>query len=146
MNTDYPSRVTRSYDAPLGKVWEALTTPSLIKEYMFNTRCNCAWTVGSPITWNGSFNGKEYEDKGMILKFEPTHTLQYTYYTASTGLADVPSNYHIVSMDLCPDGMKTVLTVLQENNNSEAARDKAAEFWGEMLQGIKLLVESKVSH
>ena len=50
------------------KVWTALTTPKLIKQWFFGVNTVTDWKVGSPIVHTGEWQGKAYEDKGNILK------------------------------------------------------------------------------
>lgn len=57
-------------NASSSRVWEALTDPKLIKQYLFGTEVSTDWKVGSPITYRGVWNGREYEDKGRIIKAE----------------------------------------------------------------------------
>ena len=52
-----------SINAPVGKVWDALTNPEVIKQYMFGTNVISDWKEGSPIVWKGEWQGKKYEDK-----------------------------------------------------------------------------------
>ena len=51
-------------EAPASRVWAALTDPDQIKEYMFGSQVETSWEVGSPITWNGEYEGRPYQDKG----------------------------------------------------------------------------------
>ena len=76
------------------KVWDALVNPVAIKQVMFGTTVVSDWKVGSPIVWMGEWQGKPYQDKGVILQFEPRQTLQYTHYSPFSGLPDQPENYH----------------------------------------------------
>ena len=38
---------------------------------MFGTDAVSDWKEGSPITWKGEWEGKHYEDRGVILRLEP---------------------------------------------------------------------------
>ncbi len=49
--------------APLAKVWEALTNPEIISQYMFGAEVTSDWQVGSDIYWRGEWKGKSFEDK-----------------------------------------------------------------------------------
>jgi hypothetical protein len=40
-------------------------------QYMFGTNVISDWQEGSPILWKGEWQGKKYEDLGVILKLEP---------------------------------------------------------------------------
>ena len=57
--------------APSSKVWQALVTPSLIKQYFFGTDAASDFKEGSPITYTGTWNGMQYQDKGNVLKVVP---------------------------------------------------------------------------
>src|SRR5262245_40353890 len=87
-------------DAPPAKVWRALVTPAAIKQLMFGTTVVAEWREGGPITWEGEWQGRAYKDKGVIRRFVPERTLQYTHFSPLSGLADVPENYHTVSIEL----------------------------------------------
>jgi uncharacterized protein YndB with AHSA1/START domain len=131
-----------SINAPIPKVWEALTNPELIKEYMFGAKVVTDWKIGSPITYNGEWQGQSYQDKGVILEIEPQKVLKTTYYSALTGLEDKPENYNIVTYQLSDesDG-KTKLTVTQTNNPSQEAAAKAEASWSMILSALKEAVE-----
>src|SRR5262245_35187323 len=68
-------------DAPMEEVWQALVDPERIKEYMFGADVISEWAEGSPITWSGEWEGKPYEDKGTILRYEPISVLSYSHYS-----------------------------------------------------------------
>lgn len=62
------AKVSTAINAPISKVWGALTKPELIKKYMFGTNVVSDWKVGCSFVWKGEWQGKSYEDKGKILK------------------------------------------------------------------------------
>jgi uncharacterized protein YndB with AHSA1/START domain len=94
-------------DAPAAQVWVALVNPAAIKQYMFGTNVISDWKKGSSILWKGEWNGKSYEDKGVIRKLKPGRTLQYTHFSPLSGLPDRPENYHTVTIQLAAEGDKT---------------------------------------
>ena len=128
--------------APPFKVWRALTTPSEIEKYMFGSRVTSDWRVGSPITWKGDWKGKTYEDKGVVVHVVPEKKLQYTHFSPLSGLPDRPENYHTVTVDLEPHGDGTRVSLAQDNNPTEEARQHSEKNWGLMLSGLKNLVEA----
>src|SRR5262249_14672554 len=67
-------------NASLAKVWNALVDPALIRQYMFGTNAVSNWQEGAPIVWKGEWEGKPYEDKGVILQLKPEHVLQYSHF------------------------------------------------------------------
>ena len=42
--------------APIDEVWDALTNPEKVKQYMHGTNLSTDWKKGSPIRWRA--NGK----------------------------------------------------------------------------------------
>jgi uncharacterized protein YndB with AHSA1/START domain len=137
------ARVSTTIDAPVAKVWDALVTPETIKRYMFGTTVVSEWKEGSSILWKGEWKGKSYEDKGVILSFEPTRRLRYTHYSPLSGLADIPDNYHTVSIELSEEAGSTRVSLAQDNNPTEQARDHSERNWGTMLDGLKKLLEER---
>ena len=61
--------------APADRVWQAMTDPRLIAEYMFGSRVETDWQVGSPITWSGEFEGRPFEDHGTVVAVQPGQLL-----------------------------------------------------------------------
>ncbi|WP_328662422.1 SRPBCC domain-containing protein [Nocardia salmonicida] len=52
-------------------VWAVMTDPEQLRELWFGAEVITDWEVGGPIVWRGEFKGRQYEDKGEILEFEP---------------------------------------------------------------------------
>jgi uncharacterized protein YndB with AHSA1/START domain len=122
-------------------VWQALVTPAAIKEYMFGTTVTSDWVVGSPIVWKGEWQGRAYEDKGIILQVVPERVLEYSHFSPLAGVPDVPENYHIVTVELSPEGERTRVTLSQDNNPTEQAREHSQKNWGMMLAALKQFLE-----
>ena len=142
MSNTVIAKATTTINAPASKVWDALTKPDQIKQYMFGTQVTTDWKVGSPITYKGEWKGKAYEDKGKVLEIEPRKRLVSTFWSALAGLPDKPENYKTVRYELAPEGDRTKLTVTQDNNASQAEAQEAEQNWNMVLDGIKKLVES----
>ena len=123
------------------KVWNALTDPKLIKEYMMGAMVESNWEKGSDITWRGEVNGTKYDDKGKILKYEPYKILSYSHFSSSSGLEDKPENYHTVIIELDTEKSNTKVTLTQDKNNSEKSQKESEKNWSAMLSGLKNLVE-----
>lgn len=128
-------------DAPVEKVWEALVNPGLIKKYMFGTEVITDWKVGSPIVWKGIWDGKSYEDKGIIIKKELLKTLVFTHFSPLTGIPDVQENYHSVTYELDYYDDHTHVTLWQDNNRNEKERKHSQENWERVLAGLKKVIE-----
>jgi uncharacterized protein YndB with AHSA1/START domain len=135
------AKAETTINTPIEKVWDALTNPATIKQYMFNTDVNSDWTEGSKITWKGEWQGKAYEDKGEILKIVPNKKLQYTHFSPLTGLEDKPENYHTVTIDLEKIDQQTKIALTQDGNATEEERQHSQKNWGMMLESLKKLLE-----
>ncbi|HEX2994432.1 MAG TPA: SRPBCC family protein [Anaerolineales bacterium] len=142
MSKGFTAKSTIQIDAPATRVWQALVDPALIRQYLFDTEVTTDWKVGSPITYKGVWEGKPYEDKGTILQIEPETLLITTYWSAFSGLPDVPESYQTVRYELSPDGTtRTVLTVTQDNITSEEDVPRFEQNWNMTLEAIKKVVE-----
>ena len=131
------AEVSTTIDAPREKVWDALVNPMIIRQYMFGTEVESDWDVGSPIVWKGEWQGKPYEDKGVILQLEPARKLSYSHFSPLSGRPDTPENYHTVTVELTDDGAMTLDELSQDNNSSEEAREHSTTNWKQMLAALK---------
>lgn len=143
MKNEFSAQVSETINAPLFKVWEALTTPEIIKQYFFGTDTKTDWLVDSPITFTGEWEGKTYQDKGTILANDPGRMLQYSYWSSMSGIEDKPENYVTVTYELTAHNGHTLLTISQDNIPTEQMKEHSAENWGKVLKGLKDLVEKE---
>jgi uncharacterized protein YndB with AHSA1/START domain len=141
MEKDHIARVSTVIDAPVSSVWDALVNPETIKQYMFGTDVVSSWEEGSPIVWKGEWQGKSYEDKGVIQQCKPGELLQYTHFSPLSGLPDEPDNYHTVTISVTPDGSRTRLVLTQNRNPTAEAREHYEKNWTMVLTGLKKLLE-----
>ncbi len=141
MNQTYIATAAMLIYAPAPKVWEALIKPELIKKYLFGTDVTTDWKIGSPIAYRGIWQGNGYEDKGIILEFVPGKKLVSTYWSALSGLADVPENYKTLGYELSTEGAQTRLTITQDNNTTQEEANHSVQNWIIVLDGIKKVVE-----
>ncbi len=130
-----------SIHAPVSAVWDALTNPALIKQYMFGTEVVTDWKEGSSITWKGVWKDKPYEDKGEILVFAKENTLQVTHFSPLSGDADLPENYHTLTYEVTKEGDGTRVSLTQDNNKDEKELEHSQKMWESMLQSMKKTVE-----
>jgi uncharacterized protein YndB with AHSA1/START domain len=137
------TQISIEIDASPAKVWTAITSPPLIKKYLFGTEVKTDWKQGSPITYEGEYKGKTYEDKGTIVKFEPCKLFQSTYWSAMGGKPDVPENYNLVTYELNGNNGKTMVTLTQDNISSEEEKHHATNSWKMTLEKLKKVVEAE---
>jgi uncharacterized protein YndB with AHSA1/START domain len=141
MKTQFIARQSLVISAPVAAVWDALVNPRMIKQYMFGTNAISEWTEGSPIVFAGEWEGKHYEDKGVILRLEPERLMQYNYFSPMSGRPDTPENYQTITIELSGQGTGTLLSLSQDNNPSEQAREHSEKNWEVVLLGLKNLLE-----
>ena len=141
MNRNLLAEASVTVNAPATKVWRALVDPDAIRQYMFGTTVVTDWRKGSNIVWKGEWQGKSYEDKGVILQFKPERLLQYSHFSPLSGLPDTPENYHTVTVELSSESNHTRVSLTQDNNPTESARDHSQENWKKMLAALKQFLE-----
>ena len=142
MRNNLVAKASTTIKASPKVVWDALVNPESIKKYMFGTNVTTNWREGSPIYWKGEWKGKAYEDKGIVLHFRPPYNLEYSHYSPLSGQPDVPASYHTVTIELKDeDGGGTHVSLKQDNNPNEDARDHSQQNWETMLKGLKQYVE-----
>ena len=138
---DHVATAETEIDAPPAKVWEALTDPEQIKQYMFGSQVETDWREGSPIVWKGEYEGTKYEDKGEILEIEPERRLKVTHFSPLSGQEDRPENYHSLVYELEESRGRTHVSLSQDNNPDEEAAEHSRANWEKMLAGLKQVVE-----
>jgi uncharacterized protein YndB with AHSA1/START domain len=139
--TGYVATAETDINGSPAQVWAALTDPEQIKEYMFGSQVETDWKPGSPIVWNGEWEGRPYQDKGEVVEVEPERRLKVTHFSPLTGQDDVPENYHTLSYELTANEGGTHVSLSQDNNGSEEEAEHSRSNWEMMLAGLKKHVE-----
>lgn len=142
MNTAIIAKVSIHIDAPVATVWKAVTDPGLVKQYFFNTDLVTNWKVGNPIYFRGEWDGQAYEDKGTVLAFEPQKMLQYDYLSSWSDKPDLPENYQTITYELTPKDNGTLLSITQNNVDSEAQKEHSEHNWEMVLGEMKKMLEA----
>ena len=142
MTTDITTQASVAISAPVSKVWDAMTTQELIKQWFFGVDTQTDWVEGHPIVHRGEYQGRAYEDKGTIVKFEPVKLLVHTHWSPFSGLPDSPENYQEVSWALAERNGSTELTVSEINLPSEEAKAVSEQGWTTVLGALKDLLEA----
>ena len=141
----YEATAETDIAAPPARVWAALTDPEQISVYMDGSNVTTTWEVGNPITWDGEYEGRAYQDKGEVLTYDEPHVLSMTHYSPMMGQPDEPENYHTVVYTLTATGSDddqvTHLDLTQDGNESEEQSEQFSRHWQKMLDDLKALVE-----
>ena len=143
MNKDLIVNRIQAVKATPGAVWEALTTREMIKQYFFGTEAISDWKPGSTLIFQGEWEGSTYHDKGNILAAEPGRLLKYDYWSAFSGLVEIPENYSLVTYQLEDRGEYTEIHLQQQGFASEEARNHAEGGWAMVLENLKKLLEER---
>jgi uncharacterized protein YndB with AHSA1/START domain len=123
------------------KIWKALTDPAIIKEYLFGTETITDWKVGSDLIFQGEWQGQSYKDKGHILEIIPEELLSYDYWSAFSGMEDLPENYATITYTLTDEEDGIRLNIRQQGFANEDAWKHSENGWMEVLGKIKTIVE-----
>jgi uncharacterized protein YndB with AHSA1/START domain len=127
--------------APTAAVWEALTSPAMVKQYFFGTDLVTDWQVGSPIYFRGEWDGTPYEDKGVILEFVPQQRMSFDYLSSFSGLADLPENYAQISYVLLEQDGVCTLTITQNKLPDEEKLAHSEQNWQAIMGEMKKILE-----
>ena len=129
-------------NAEPAKVWHALITPEIIKEYLFGTETITDWKVESEIIFQGEYEGHKYKDKGIVVENILHKTLSYLYWSSFSGLEDKPENYNLVTYTLNSTNNKTTqFTWTQKGFANEDGYKHSESGMDAFLQKIKEVVE-----
>jgi uncharacterized protein YndB with AHSA1/START domain len=139
---DIETNASITVAAPVERVWDALTTPELIRRWFFGVDTETTWQVGTPIVHRGEYQGEPYEDIGRIVAFEPPTLLVHTHWSDRSGVPDLPENHQEVTWSLEPRAEGTQLTVTERNLPSEEAKAISDQSWPMALEALREVVES----
>ena len=133
-------------DAPAKAVWDSLTQASSMKQWMgepeMAIEIESDWTVGGPIIVRG-FHHEPFENRGLVLAFEPAARLAYTHLSSLSRLADQPGNYTTLRFALGAVGGAASLTLVATNFPSDAIFRHLQFYWSGTLQILKRHVEQR---
>lgn len=142
MRNDLSVSKSVTINASISKVWEALTKPSIIKEYLYGTETITDWKVGNEIIFQGEYEGHQYRDHGIIIENIQNKKLSYSYWSGFSGLEDKPENYSTVSYTITDlGGNQTELNWLQVGFANEAGQQHSENGMEAFLDTIKTIVE-----
>src|SRR3954451_2081707 len=100
------------------QVWDALTDPEAISSFMFGANVDTDWEEGSPVTWTGEYDGRQFQDKGEILEVDEARRLRLTHFSPLSGADDVPESYHTLDYRLSGNRQPTHPPLAQDGQDS----------------------------
>ncbi len=122
----------------LERVWNVLTNPEIIKEYLFGTETVTDWKVGSEVVFQGEYGEHKYRDHGIVQENILHKRLSYSYWSGFSGLEDKPENYSMVIYDLEPvDDTHTKFTWTQKGYPDAERQSHSQGGMKDFLEQIK---------
>ena len=118
-------------DAPIGEVWAALTDTTVLGEIMFGSTVETDWTVGSPIVYRGEWEGKPFEDRGVVIEVTEPTTIRVSHEAPGSDQS------HEVKYELRDLGGVTHVTLTQDHNESVEAAGHSSQNWQTMLEALQ---------
>ncbi len=142
INNELELRATVIIEKSSKIVWEGLTNPSIIKNYLYGTNTITTWEPGSPIVFEGEWEGNTYKDEGVVVAFKPFESLQYSYWSGFSGLPNLPENRSLISYELetLPDG-NTQFSWIQKGFANVQGYEHSKSNMPTFMEGIKLEIE-----
>jgi uncharacterized protein YndB with AHSA1/START domain len=141
MENEQVLTINITVNAPKSTVWDALTNPATVKKWFFGTDLKTTWELGTPILWSGEWEGKPYEDKGIVLTYEHEKYAKYNYWSSFSGTEDIPENYANISYQVADNEGKTTLILTQDSFKNQEAMAHSEANWTAMMEEMKKLIE-----
>lgn len=127
-------------------VWRALTDPTLMKRWMAEPEMRIEivtdWKAGGPIVVSG-WHHTNFENKGIVLAFEPYSILRYSHLSSVSRLPDKPGNYTTIEFRLEQAGPEsTSLNLTISGFPTESIFRHFDFYWRATMRIIKGFIES----
>ncbi len=141
-----PFVIERTYNAPIEKVWKAITDKDQMKEWYFNIS-SFKPEVGFEFQFEAGDKNKTYLHLCKITDVEPQKKLRYSW-----RYKDVPGN-SFVTFELFPDGEGTKLKLTHEGletfitDNPDFAKESFSKGWNHIIgKSLKEFVEKTLDN
>ena len=135
MSENHVARASVEIPAGAETVWDTLVDPEAT--WMMGARVTSTYVVGVPITFDGVWDGKPFQDHGEILEVDRPRRLRYTHYSPLSGQPDVPENYHHLTFTFDEDDGSTTVTLEQDGNGSAEEAEHATANWEQVLGALR---------
>jgi len=147
MNLDLQVSESIMVNGSVEQVWDAIINPEKIAHYLYGTETITDWKVGSPIIFQGEYEGHKYKDKGNVLENTVNTRLSYNYWSGFSKLPDAPENYQIVVLEVEKMDENTAkFTWTQKGFANETARQHMVDGMSRLLGMFQEVVEQSASH
>ncbi|WP_418275532.1 SRPBCC family protein [Isoptericola jiangsuensis] len=119
---------------PPARVWAELLHPGA--RWMLGANIETDFRPGSPITFEGHFFGRHFEDRGTVIAVERSRLLHFTHYSPLSELPDTPENHHEIRIELTADDGGTTVRVTQSNIDTAEHAARSEQHWCEALASL----------
>jgi uncharacterized protein YndB with AHSA1/START domain len=133
---------TLALNASIGRVWDVLTKPELVKQWQYGSDLITDWKVGGDIRFRTEWNGKVFEQWGKILEIVPGKLIRYSLFAPRPDLEDKPENYFVMNYILSEEKGFVQLNIVQEDNRQGAVQEPPQGEENPVLKALKTLIES----
>lgn len=131
--------------APASKVWLALTTPELVKQWQYGSNLLTTWQPGTSIIFRNEWNGQIFEQRGTVLEFTPTSRIKYSLFFPRPDLQDIPEHHFFMTYELTEsDGATSVLFRQEDPRPPPPDAPSDGGEGPDVLSDLKQLVEFKM--
>jgi len=131
-------------NAPIARVFEALTNSDEIPNYYPLKEVVSTWEVGAEVLYRGEVDGSSFTDYGVIEKLNKPNVYSYRYWSDNHGTERTPENHSLVSYTLTETLEGTELKLVQSNIRSEERYElMETQVWDFLLGSLKKYVESR---
>ena len=107
--------LTTTIKASAEQVWNTLTNPDKIQQYLFGSRVDTDWKPGSKANFYIVQDEKQITIvKGEVIRCTQNRLLEHTLFPHKSGIEDVPENYIVITYELQQHDGETDLTITQK--------------------------------
>lgn len=139
----FTARKSTVINASAEQIWRALTDPETVKKIMWGTEITSDWKVGSPITYKGIWEGRTFEDTGIILEIVPNQILKTTYRSTSYFVISDHAGPATITYHITPESCgQTKISITQDQIISRITAEYSEDSWGVALGTMKKLLET----
>jgi len=133
-------------NVPAEKVWEALTKPDKIAQYMFGSLAESSWEKGADLKFYFEKDGnKMLVVHGAITEIEKPRVLEHTLFPSTWDMEDIPENYLTVRYVISPTEKGSKLEIIQTGFEKAAQGEKryqdVEQGWKTTLPKLKEVAE-----
>lgn len=123
------------------RLWAALTSGELTKQYWYNRRIASDWQAGSPVRFYDG-DTDTVTDDGVVLGFDAPRRLAYTFRPIGLDVPDEGRAYTRVNFTLQASDDMVKLTLVHDEMPSEEMAEAYREGWAPILSSLKTFLET----